>query len=317
MDAGGSQPPPVVAADEIRADEIRPVPVRHRGRWLAAAVILALVAWVVSAAAGSGAVDVAIVRRFLFNRTILVGVRNTLLISLLAQAAGIVLGVVAAVMRMSTNPVLRVSSWFYVWLFRGTPVLVQLVLWFSLPLVFELVAIKVPFVDITIYQAPMVDFMTPFKAALLGLALNEGAYMAEIVRAGIISVDEGQVDAAKALGMHPLLTLRRIVLPQAMRVIIPPTGNEFISLLKTSSLASVVLYPELFRRAQDIYSTNLRTLELLVVASLWYLLLTSVASVGQYFLERHFARGAARVRPETVLAQVGRNLLPRLRRPSP
>ena len=317
MDAGGSQPPPVVGADEIRADEIRPVPVRHRGRWLAAAVILALVAWVVSAAAGSGAVDVAIVRRFLFNRTILVGVRNTLLISLLAQAAGIVLGVVAAVMRMSTNPVLRVSSWFYVWLFRGTPVLVQLVLWFSLPLVFELVAIKVPFVDITIYQAPMVDFMTPFKAALLGLALNEGAYMAEIVRAGIISVDEGQVDAAKALGMHPLLTLRRIVLPQAMRVIIPPTGNEFISLLKTSSLASVVLYPELFRRAQDIYSTNLRTLELLVVASLWYLLLTSVASVGQYFLERHFARGAARVRPETVLAQVGRNLLPRLRRPSP
>ncbi len=310
MDAGGSLPA-VVAPDEIR-----PVPVRHRGRWLAAAVILALVAWVASAAAGSGAVDGAIVRRFLFNRTILEGVRNTLLISVLAQAAGIVLGVVAAVMRMSTNPVLRVSSWVYVFLFRGTPVLVQLVLWFSLPLVFEFVAIRVPFLDVTIYQAPMVDFMTPFKAALLGLALNEGAYMAEIVRAGIISVDEGQVDAAKALGMHPLLTLRRIVLPQAMRVIIPPTGNEFISLLKTSSLASVVLYPELFRRAQDIYSTNLRTLELLVVASLWYLFLTSVASVGQHFLERRFARGAARVRPETVLAQVGRNLLPRLRRPS-
>ena len=310
MDAGGSLPA-VVAPDEIR-----PVPVRHRGRWLAAAVILALVAWVASAAAGSGAVDGAIVRRFLFNRTILEGVRNTLLISVLAQAAGIALGVVAAVMRMSTNPVLRVSSWVYVFLFRGTPVLVQLVLWFSLPLVFEFVAIKIPFVDVTLYQAPMVDFMTPFKAALLGLALNEGAYMAEIVRAGIISVDEGQVDAAKALGMHPLLTLRRIVLPQAMRVIIPPTGNEFISLLKTSSLASVVLYPELFRRAQDIYSTNLRTLELLVVASLWYLLLTSVASVGQHFLERRFARGAARVRPETVLARVGRNLLPRLRRPS-
>ncbi|HVF14377.1 MAG TPA: amino acid ABC transporter permease, partial [Acidimicrobiales bacterium] len=234
---------------------------------MAAAVILALVAWLASAAAGSGAVDVSIVRRFLFNPTILEGVRNTLLIAVLAQAAGIVLGVLAAVMRLSTNPVLRVSSWFYVWLFRGTPVLVQLVLWFSLPLVFTYLAIKVPFVDVTIYQAPMVDFMTPFKAAFLGLALNEGAYMAEIVRAGIISVDEGQVDAAKALGMHPTLTLRRIVLPQAMRVIIPPTGNEFISLLKTTSLASVVLFPELFRRAQDIYSTNLRTLELLVVAS--------------------------------------------------
>jgi polar amino acid transport system permease protein len=150
--------------------------------------------------------------------------------------------------------------------------------------------------------------MTPFKAAFLGLALNEGAYMAEIVRAGIISVDEGQVDAAKALGMHPTLTLRRIVLPQAMRVIIPPTGNEFISMLKTSSLASVVLYGELLRRSQDIYSTNLRTLELLVVASIWYLVLTSVASVGQYFLERRFARGSARDVPETLLARVRRNV---------
>jgi polar amino acid transport system permease protein len=275
---------------------------------VSAAVILGLLGWLVSAAATSGAIDGVVVRRFLFNRSILEGVRNTLLIAVVAQVAGIALGVLFAVMRLAANPVLRVTSWVYVWLFRGTPVLVQLILWFSLPLVFEYLSIKLPFVDVYLYRARMVDFMTPFKAAFLGLALNEGAYMAEIVRAGILSVDEGQVDAAKALGMHPALTLRRIVLPQAMRVIIPPTGNEFISMLKTSSLASVVLYGELLRRAQDVYSTNLRTLELLLVASIWYLVLTSVASVGQYFLERRFARGSARDVPETLLARVRRNV---------
>ncbi len=288
--------------------DIHPVPVRHVGRWVSAGVILGLVAWLASAAAASGAVEGDVVRRFLFNRSILEGVRNTLVIAVVAQAAGIALGVVFAVMRLATNPVLRVTSWVYVWLFRGTPVLVQLILWFSLPLVFAYISIKVPFVDVYLYRARMVDFMTPFKAAFLGLALNEGAYMAEIVRAGIISVDEGQVDAAQALGMRPSLTLRRIVLPQAMRVIIPPTGNEFIGMLKTSSLASVVLYGELLRRTQDVYSTNLQTLELLVVASIWYLALTSVASAGQHVLERRFARGSTRDEPETLLARVRRNV---------
>jgi polar amino acid transport system permease protein len=193
-------------------------------------------------------------------------------------------------------------------------VLVQLIFWFSLPLVFQNLTIAIPLVDITLYQVPMVEFMTPFKAAFLGLALNEGAYMAEIVRAGVLSVDVGQVEASQALGMRSSLTMRRIVLPQAMRVIIPPTGNEFVSMLKTSSLASVVLYPELLRRAQDIYSTNLRTLELLVVASIWYLALTSVASVGQYYLERRFARGSARDLPHSALERVWSNLVT-LRRP--
>ena len=295
--------------------DVRPVPLRHGGRWVSAAVILGLVGWLVSAAATSGAIDGDVVRRFLFNRSILEGVRNTLVIAIVAQGAGVVLGVTLAVMRLSANPVLRVTSWVYVWLFRGTPVLVQLILWFSLPLVFTYAAIKLPFVDVYLYRARMVDFMTPFKAAFLGLALNEAAYMAEIVRAGIISVDEGQVDAAKALGMHPALTLRRVVLPQAMRVIIPPTGNEFISMLKTSSLASVVLYSELLRRTQDIYSANLRILDLLVVASIWYLALTTVASVGQYYLERHFARGSTRDEPETLLARVRRDTTSVRRRP--
>jgi polar amino acid transport system permease protein len=159
------------------------------------------------------------------------------------------------------------------------------------PSVWKRIDVTVPFLHTTLYSARMVDFMTPFMAAFLGLALNEGAYMAEIVRAGIVSVDPGQVEAAQALGMTPLLTMRRIVLPQAMRVIVPPTGNEFISMLKTTSLASAITYGELLRRSSDIYSTNLQVVPLLVVASLWYLALTTVASGGQYLLERRFGRG--------------------------
>lgn len=213
---------------------------------------------------------------------------------MLAQLIGIVLGVAVAMARMTKNPALRAPASFYVWLFRGTPVLVQLFFWFNgVPSVFKTLTIAIPFTDVTLYSTPMVSFMTPFMAALLGLGLNEGAYMAEIVRAGILSVDKGQSEAASALGMTRTVAMRRVILPQAMRVIIPPTGNEFVSMLKTSSLATVVTYPELMRRAADIYTTNLEVLPLLIVVSIWYLVLTSVASVGQHYLEKQFARGAS------------------------
>ncbi len=290
-------------------DVIRAVPVRHWGRLVSAALILLVAAWLVQAGISSNFVDFSIVRRYLFDDLILEGLRNTIIISVLAQGAGIVLGVAFAVMRLSRNPVLSVSSSFYIWFFRGTPVLVQLLFWFNgVPGVFKTMTIAIPFTDVTLYSTPMVDFMTPFMAAFLGLALNEGAYMAEIVRAGILSVDEGQADAAHALGMTPAKTMRRIVLPQAMRVIIPPTGNEFISMLKPSSLASLVLFNELLRQATSISSRNLAAVELLLVASFWYLLLTSIASVGQYYLERRFSRGRARELPETPLQRIRRNL---------
>ncbi len=272
-------------------EAIRAIPVRHWGQWISAGAILFVLAWLGAAAVQSNFVDLGDVRRFQFNRLILEGLRNTIVLSVLAQATGIVLGVLFGVMRRSRNPVSGGVSWFYVWLFRGTPVTVQLLFWFNgVPAVFETLSIKVPFVDVYLYREPMVDFMTPFMAAFLGLALNEGAYMAEIVRAGIVSVDEGQVEAAQALGMTPLLTMRRIVLPQAMRVIVPPTGNEFISMLKTTSLASAVAYGELLRRSSDIYSRTLEPVPLLVVVSLWYLALTTVASAGQHFLERRYGR---------------------------
>ena len=298
-----------MAEAAVPPEAIKAVPIRHWGRWVAAAVLILLGAWLVRSAVNAHFVKLATVRRFLFNRTILQGLRNTVVIAVLAQGAGIVLGVVFAVMRLSRNPVLSITSWIYIWFFRGTPVLVQLIFWFfGVPAVFHNLTIAVPFTHVTLYTTPMVKFMTPFMAAFLGLGLNEGAYMAEIVRAGIVSVDEGQSEAALALGMTPAQNMRRIVLPQAMRVIIPPTGNEFISMLKTSSLASVVLYGELLRRAQDIYSSNLAVLELLAVVSIWYLTLTTVASIGQYYLERRFARGRTRELPETPLQRVRRNL---------
>jgi polar amino acid transport system permease protein len=297
------------------AARIRAVPVRHWGRWLGALVVFLLLAWLVQAALRAHVLDFKEVRRFQFSPLILDGLKNTVIISVAAQAVGVVLGVTFAVMRLSKNPVLSVVSSFYIWFFRGTPVLVQLLFWYNaVPQVFKTLTIAIPGTGVTLYTTPMVSFMTPFMAAFLGLGLNEGAYMAEIVRAGILSVDEGQTEAAHALGMTSSLTMRRIVLPQAMRVIIPPTGNEFISMLKTSSLASVILFHELARAASDIYSVNFLVFELLVVISIWYLLLTTVASIGQYYIERRYARGTSRALRDTLVQRVGRNLLPGRRR---
>jgi polar amino acid transport system permease protein len=280
---------------------IQAVPVRHWGRWIGAVVVLLLVAWLIVAAASAPAIQWGEIPQYLFNPNILEGLGNTLLISILAQVMGIALGIVFAVMRLSGNPVMAAVSGAYVWFFRGTPVLVQLLVWFNLGLVFQTVTFAVPGTDLTLFSMPMNEFMTPFMAALLGLGLNEGAYMAEIVRGGIVSVDEGQAEAAAALGMTRGLAMRRVVLPQAMRVIVPPTGNEFISMLKLSSLATVVTYPELLRKAQDLYTQNLLILELLFTISIWYLLVTTIASIGQYFLERRFARGTTKNARESVL----------------
>jgi len=290
---------PARAADD--PDAIRAIPVRHWGRWVSGAAVLVIVAWVAWSAGRSGFIDGRTVRHYQFSPLILRGLRATVELAVAAQAAGVVLGVVFAVMRLSKNVVASWVASFYIWFFRGTPVLVQLFFWYNgVPSVWKRITIPVPFTHLALYSGRTVDFMTPFMAAFLGLALNEGAYMAEIVRAGIISVDEGQVEAAQALGMTPMLTMRRIVLPQAMRVIVPPTGNEFISMLKTTSLASTVVYGELLRRASDVYSSNLKPVPLLVVASLWYLVLTTVASIGQYFLERRFARGRVGDRQDDV-----------------
>ena len=277
------------------------IPVRHYGRWVGAVVVLALLGALIYAFS-QGQIDYSITRQFLTQDTIIRGMWNTLLISVLAQAMGIALGIIAAVMRKSKNPVTSGVSWLYIWFFRGTPVLLQLLIWYNLSLVFP--TIWLPGLGST----PTNDVMTPFLAALLGLGINEGAYMAEIVRAGINSVDEGQTEAAHALGMSPTRTMRRIILPQAMRVIIPPTGNEFINMLKTSSLAYIVQFQELTLSAQNIYSNNLAVVELLFTVAVWYLVLTSVFSVFQYYLERRYSRGSRNAAPQGLLSKVAGNL---------
>lgn len=288
-------------------EAIRAVPVRHYGRWAAGVVVVALLG-LLAYGFSQGKIIWSTVGDKLFDHTVLVGLWHTVLISVCAMAMGLVLGVLFAVMRLSKNPVTGAVAWLYIWFFRGTPVYVQLLMWFNLSLIFHTINLG------PIYKNDTVAVMTPFVAALLGLGLNEGAYMAEIVRAGIQSVDEGQTEAAHALGMTGARTMRRIVLPQAMRVIIPPTGNEFINMLKTSSLVSVVAYSELLRATSDIGVGSNAIMEMYFVASIWYLVLTSVFSVGQFYLERRYARGSLRSLPLTPWQKVRANLTT-LRRP--
>jgi polar amino acid transport system permease protein len=286
-----------------RPEDIRAVPVRRPGRWVAAAVVLVVAVALVRSVATNPRFEWSVVGNYMFDERILEGLRVTIELTAIAMAIGIVLGVILAVMRLSLNPLVSGGSWLYIWFFRGTPVLVQLLFWYNIAALYPKLALGIPFGPAFVHVDANTA-ITPFTAAILGLGLNEGAYMAEIVRAGIISVPEGQSDAAQSLGMTRLQTIRRIVLPQAMRVIIPPTGNETISMLKTSSLVSVIAYSELLYSAQLIYAVNFKTIQLLIVASIWYIVCTSALYVGQYYLERYYGRGATRQLADTALQRV-------------
>jgi polar amino acid transport system permease protein len=268
--------------------------VRHPGRWVASVVVLLVAASIVRSIVTNSRFEWGVVGHYLFDARILHGVVVTLELTFLSMIIGIVLGVIAAVMRLSPNPLISGASWLYVWFFRGTPLLVQLLFWNFIAALYPTIDLGIPFGPSLIHLDAN-SLIKPFVAALLGLGLNEGAYMSEVVRAGMISVNEGQTEAAQSLGMGRLLILRRIVLPQAMRVIIPPTGNETISMLKNTSLVIVLgaVFDLLFE-AQTIYAANFKTIQLLIVASIWYLAMTSVLYVGQYFIERRFGRGFSR-----------------------
>ena len=288
-------------------EAIRAIPVRHRWRWVAAVVVLAFAAAAINIFATAPNLDWKVVWQFLFFPQIVHGVLVTLELTVIAMVIGVTLGVILAVMRLSVNPVVSSVSWFYIWFFRGTPVLVQIFFWFNIASILPLIKLGIPFTHIE-WMGQTNKIVSPFLAAILGLGLNEAAYMSEIVRAGIISVDQGQTEAAQALGMTRVLVMRRIVLPQAMRVIIPPTGNETISMLKTSSLAYIATVGELFFIQKEISNFNYNIIELVIVASIWYLAMTSVLTFGQYYLERYFARGAARQLPLTPLQRFRRML---------
>jgi polar amino acid transport system permease protein len=286
------------AGERTRPEAIRAVPVRHPGRWAAAAGVTVLAAMLANNLADNPRWQGWVIRQYLFDSQVLHGVLATLWLTVVAMVIGVVGGVTLAVMRLSDNPVVSSSAWVYIWFFRGTPLLVQLIFWYNIAAIFPAISVGVPFGP-GFHTWSTTTLVTTFAASILGLGLNEAAYMAEIVRAGILSVDEGQTEAAGALGMHRLLIMRRIVLPQAMRVIIPPTGNEVISMLKNSSLVSVIAGFDLLVSVQRIYVANYKVVPLLVVASIWYLVMTSALTVGQYYLERYFARGSVRSLPPT------------------
>jgi len=265
------------------------VPKRHIGRMIAAALVLALLALLVRAFI-NGQIEWKYVGQFLFVPAIMNGLYNTLLMTVAAMSLGIVLGVIIAVMRISGNPVLSVIATGYLWIFRGAPALLQLLLWFNLALIFPTIGIP------GLFEFKTVTVMTPFVAAVLGLGIQQGAYTSEVVRGGLLAVDSGQYEAARTIGMTQLQMLRRIVIPQAMRVMVPPIGNEVISMVKLTSLASVIQYSEILHNAQIIYYANTRVLELLLVASFWYLLVVTVLSIGQHYIERYFGRGVQSIR---------------------
>ena len=234
-----------------------------------------------------------VVARWFTAEAILEGLSVTLGLTIGAMAIGVVVGLLLAIARMSDDRLLRGIAGLYIWFFRGTPLLVQLIFWYNFSTLFPQLAIAIPFGP-TLAAWNTNDVITPLTAAIAGLALNEGAYMAEIIRGGLLSVDRGQHEAAAAFGMTRARTLWRIIIPQAMQSIVPPTGNQLISMIKATSLVSVIAMSDLLYSVQTVYNRTFEVIPMLMVAVLWYLFITSILNVGQGFIERYYARG---VRP--------------------
>ena len=290
MDSKKEQSPISSTPANSEATILNAVPIRHYGRWIATVFLILVAMVMVKSLFTNPRFRWGIVGDYIISAPILDGLQLTLLLTVVAQFLGILIGIVLAIMRLSSNRVLARAAWIYIWFFRGTPLLVQLIFWYNISALYPEISIGIPFGP-TFWQGNANDLITPFAVAILGLALNEGAYMAEIVRGGIVGLDRGQGESAKALGMTHMQTLRRIILPQAVKVIIPPTGNQTILMLKTTSLVSVLALADLLYTAQTIYARTFETMPLLMVVSLWYLGITSVLTFGQFFLERHFTEG--------------------------
>ncbi|MUL81360.1 MULTISPECIES: amino acid ABC transporter permease [unclassified Mycolicibacterium] len=300
----GTQRPP--GAADTGADDEAVVPLRHPSRWIVSAVLFVVVAVFAVSLWQNENINHVVVSRYLFDPLILKGVVLTVVITILSMLIASILAVLLAVMRLSVNPVLRSASWLFIYFFRGTPLMVQVIFWGYLGLLYSQISLGIPFTDIGWVIGNTNALIPAFVAGLLAISLNEAAYSAEIVRAGLLSVDSGQSEAAFTLGMSRAYTLRRVVLPQAMRFIIPPMGNELISTLKNTSLLSLIAVLELFTVATNISSRVLAQVELLIVASFWYLVLTSALSIPQYYLERHYSKGAGRDLPPTPLQRLRR-----------
>jgi polar amino acid transport system permease protein len=274
------------------------VPLRHTGRWVAAAVVLLLFADLVRSVLTNPNFGWSVVARYFTTPAVLGGLLLTLWLTAATMVIGFALGTVLATLRLSGNPVLAALSWGYVWVFRSTPLLVQLLFWFNIGALYPSLSLAVPFGP-TLLHVNTVNLIGPTAAAVIGLGLHEAAYAAEIVRGGVLSVDAGQSEAAQALGMTRARILRRIVIPQAMRSIVPAAGNLLVGTLKGTSIVSVLAVQDLLYSVQLIYNRTYEIIPLLLVATVWYVVLTSLLNTAQYFVERRFARGATRQLPPT------------------
>ncbi|MDR6989287.1 polar amino acid transport system permease protein [Paenarthrobacter nitroguajacolicus] len=285
---------------KVHNTDLKVQPLRHPSRWIGAAIVLLVTGGVIYSMFTNPRFEWDVVATYLFGPTILQGIVSTINLTVISMVAGTLLGTLLAVARLSPNPILSGAVGTYVWIFRATPILVQLLAWYNLGALYPDLQIGVPGLEPLVSVAAN-DVISGWTAALLGLSLHQAAYTAEIVRAGILSVDAGQREAATALGMPPLLTLRRVILPQAMRAIIPPMGNEVISMMKTTSLVSVIAVPELLYAAQSIYARTYQTIPLLIVVTFWYLVLTAILTIFQGMLERRYGRGSVRSSKASIL----------------
>ncbi|MET8002064.1 amino acid ABC transporter permease [Nonomuraea glycinis] len=268
------------------------VTARHPLRWLSGAGVLVLLAMVASALITNPAWEWDVVGVYLFAPSVLRSVLLTLELTALAIVLGFALGTVLALMRLSPNRLLSAVAWAYVWLFRSVPLILQLLFWYNLALLYPRLSFGVPFGP-AFFDIGTMDLISPLTAAALGLALHQAAYAAEIVRGGLLSVDPGQRLASAALGIPPWRRLFKVILPQAMRTIVPNAGNEIIGMVKGTSVVYIMALPELFYQVQVIYNRNGRVMALLLVAAIWYLVLTTALSVGQHYIERYYGRGRA------------------------
>jgi polar amino acid transport system permease protein len=279
------------SGDPSRPEAIKAIPIKHWGRLVASVIILIIFVALGYSFIKNPNVEWPTIKDYIFRTLVLRGVLVTIELTFIAMIIGVVGGTLLAIMRMSTNYVLRWLSWLYIWFFRGTPVYVQILLWGNIGILYPRFFLGIPFTSWTFAEVNSSRIIGGFVAAILALGLNEAAYAAELVRAGIISVEKGQTEAAQSLGMSPVLTMRRVILPQAMRVIIPPMGNETISMLKTTSLVAVIAGGDLLTKVSIIYSQNFKIFPLLIVACIWYIFLTTLFTIGQHYLEAYFGRG--------------------------
>lgn len=266
------------------SDDFRFVARKHIGTYVAAALVLVICGLIVESLITNQNFQWDVVGEYVFSSPILEGLALTLILSLVGMPTGVAIGIIVALMRLSRNRLLQIVSSAYIWFFLATPLLIQVIFWFNIAALYP--KLSLGFVSVSVNTV-----ITPFVAATLALSLHEGAYMAEIIRGGILSVPHGQIEASRSIGMTGAQALRRIVLPQSLRVIIPPTASRVITFVKNTSLVSVTGLAELLYTAQLIYSRTYQTIPLLVVASLWYLALTTILSFGQRSLERRFSRG--------------------------